>query len=243
MRSSTVLLILAATGRASSFLQPFAISRRLISHTMCARLEDDDEADDDVDPFDMSQLQSRIEQQQNQYLDLLMSTSSDEETVRPENVHIIVFNPGTEEQGVHTIEFPKGSGLNIILAFESQPECENFAAMLKQEGSLQFQNAVPSESPLEELEQFCETIGVLVEVVPQGKDLRPPSDNVDDLSFDPMVDKNRQTLDQLMFDEEDDSEDDDSMDPNVEKNRQTLDQLLFDSEDDSKDDDSMDSWQ
>ena len=144
------------------------------------------DSDETIDPIDMSQLQSRIKQQQNRYRDFLLS-DDDEVKHRPNRVHIIVFNPGTDQQGVHTIEFPLGSGLQIILAFESQDDCENFIAMLKDEKSLQFQNAMSAESPLEELEEFCESCEMLVKVVPRGKDLRPPSENVEDLSFDPTL--------------------------------------------------------
>lgn len=163
------------------------------------------ESDETMDPFDMSQLQSRIEQQQNRYRDFILS--ADEMEHRPENVHIIVFNPETDEQGVHTIEFPQGSGLNIILAFESHIDCETFATMLKHEGSRHFQNAVSAEAPLDELEEFCDSANMLVKVVPRGKDLRPPSDNVEELSFDPTLTNNRGKS-RAEFEEEDDDGDD-----------------------------------
>ena len=57
----------------------------------------------------------------------------DEDEMKPEEVHIILFNPNTNKEGVHTIEFPKDSGNNIILAFESQVECEQFSMNLKEQ--------------------------------------------------------------------------------------------------------------
>ena len=163
------------------------------------------DSDETIDPFDMSQLQSRIEQQQNRYHDFILSANEMEH--RPENVHIIVFNPETDEQGVHTIEFPQESGLNIILAFESQDDCETFATMLKDEGSRHFQNAVSAEAPLEELEDFCESTDMQVKVVPRGKDLRPPSDNVDELSFDPTLAMNHGKARGELEEENDDGDD------------------------------------
>ena len=160
------------------------------------------DSDDTMDPFDMSELQSRIERQQNRYHDFILS--ADEMEHRPEDVHVIVFNPETDQQGVHTIEFPQGSGLNIILAFESQNDCETFAAMLRHEGSRQFQNALTAEAPLEELEEFCESTDMLVKVVPQGKDLRPPSDVVEELSFDPTLATNHGKLLSELDEEDDD---------------------------------------
>ena len=50
---------------------------------------------------------------------------------RPEDVHIILFCPDTDYEGVHTIEFPPGSGNNVLLAFECEKECKNFAEILR----------------------------------------------------------------------------------------------------------------
>ena len=55
----------------------------------------------------------------------------DETIMKPDEVHIILFNPNTEREGVHTIEFPKDSGNNIILAFECRVECEQFSMKLR----------------------------------------------------------------------------------------------------------------
>jgi hypothetical protein len=46
-------------------------------------------------------------------------------------VHVISFAPGTSRQGIHSIEFPKGSGNNVVLAFESRDACAKFAEHLK----------------------------------------------------------------------------------------------------------------
>ncbi len=80
-----------------------------------------DEDDDDDDDF------NAIPQYQLKYM-----FDVDEE-MKPEDVHIILFNPDTDREGVHTIEFPKESGNNMILAFESREECEEFSASLKRQ--------------------------------------------------------------------------------------------------------------
>jgi hypothetical protein len=56
-----------------------------------------------------------------------------EDEMKPEEVHIILFNQNTSREGVHTLEFPKDSGNNIILAFESKEECEEFSMNLKKQ--------------------------------------------------------------------------------------------------------------
>lgn len=86
--------------------------------------------DDNGKELNMRELQERIDKQTNQYYELFLSDDND--GPRPEVVNIIVFNPDQEEeQGVHTVEFPKGSGNNIILAFECEKECIRFSQMLK----------------------------------------------------------------------------------------------------------------
>mmetsp|Transcript_15049 Transcript_15049/g.25712 ORF Transcript_15049/g.25712 Transcript_15049/m.25712 type:complete len:160 (-) Transcript_15049:209-688(-) len=90
---------------------------------------------DDSPPMNMSELRQRMERQQNQYAELIMEQIkyTDEEGERdvPESVHIILFHPDTPKQHVHTIEFPKNSGRNLILAFESGGDCVSFARMLQ----------------------------------------------------------------------------------------------------------------
>lgn len=84
---------------------------------------DDEDEDDDDDDDDFN----AIPQYQVKYM-----FDVDEE-MKPEDVHIILFNPDTDREGVHTIEFPKESGNNMILAFESREECEEFSASLKRQ--------------------------------------------------------------------------------------------------------------
>ena len=84
--------------------------------------------------LDMNILQQRMDRQQNQYAKLIMEQSRyiEQETNLPESVHIILFNPDTPNQNVHTLEIPKGSGNNMILAFEDGTDCEMFAQSLRE---------------------------------------------------------------------------------------------------------------
>jgi hypothetical protein len=58
-------------------------------------------------------------------------SDNDKHNTRPETVHCIFFQPGTEEQGMHTVEQPAGSGNNMVLAFESKDSCDKFASRLR----------------------------------------------------------------------------------------------------------------
>ena len=94
---------------------------------------DDDDDEDDIDgPFFRSDM-SREEQRKMSKSLFAGAFNYDEENMKPDEVHIILFNPNTEREGVHTIEFPKDSGNNIILAFESRVECEQFSTKLKEQ--------------------------------------------------------------------------------------------------------------
>lgn len=117
-----------------------------------------------------------------------------DDEMKPEDVHIILFNPDTDREGVHTIEFPKDSGHNMILAFESRQECEQFSLSLKEQ---QFYDPTPQEMKLEFLENYCEQIGVEIQVVPEGMKLKPPTDNVLNLGLNPNLKEEMKMLDYL----------------------------------------------
>lgn len=87
--------------------------------------------DGDIDESDDSMLDElRTVTSKMSYFGSLFSQKN---VPRPIDVHIILFCPDTDNEGVHTIEFPKGSGNNVILAFESQTECNTFASALKEQ--------------------------------------------------------------------------------------------------------------
>jgi len=94
-----------------------------------------------------------------------------------QKVHIILFQG--EKQGVHSIEYPKGSGSNVVLAFESKRACDKFAAMLKRQQF--FEHPTVREIEYDSLESFCADLGVYAQVVPDGVDVIPPSERVKDL--------------------------------------------------------------
>jgi len=117
-----------------------------------------------------------------------------DEDMKPEDVHIILFNPETDREGVHTIEFPKGSGNNMILAFESRSECEQFSQFLKDQ---QFFDPTPQETKLEALIEYCEQIHVEVQVVPEGMNLKPPKERAVVLDCNPNIEQDMKMLDYL----------------------------------------------
>lgn len=113
--------------------------RRVLRRRMTASASEPDNGDPSSSFANMDSLSERMRRQETQYAKLLLEQSKYADGGReiPESVHIILFHPDTVEQSAHTIEYPKGSGNNIILAFESGAECVRFAGMLKE---LQFVN-------------------------------------------------------------------------------------------------------
>jgi Protein of unknown function (DUF3110) len=108
---------------------------------------------------------SSIEKQEKQYLELAMKHSHDA-VVWPETVHIIVYNPNTELEGVHVTEFPPGSGEQTLLAFESASECQHFSdvIMVGQPGDLA--DPVPTQYTLTQMIQYCHDMNWSLQLVP-----------------------------------------------------------------------------
>lgn len=124
--------------------------------------------------FDSNELKQRIDDLTNPYRKIFAEDWVLEE--RPEYVHIIFFKPDTDEQGLHTIEYPKGSGSNFVLAFESKKACDRFAATLEAQN---FGHLSPKRYDMETVESFCDMLGVFIQVVPEGKEILPPTENVE----------------------------------------------------------------
>lgn len=107
---------------------------------------------------------SSIEKQENQYLDLAIQHAHT--VVWPETVHIIVYNPHSELEGVHVTEYPRGSGEQTLLAFESASECQHFCdvIMVGQPGNVA--DPVPAQYTLEQMIQYCQDMRWSLQLVP-----------------------------------------------------------------------------
>lgn len=152
------------------------------------------------DTLDMKELKQRINEVNNPYHELFASADDAwamEE--RPEEVHIILYEPNTDEQGLHSIEYPKGSGSNFVLAFQSKEACDKFADTLKaQNHAFDSYVIAPQRFFLDSLESMCDALGVFVQVVPEGMEIVPPSQNVQNLGqHNPHLREEKNHLDYL----------------------------------------------
>ncbi len=94
-------------------------------------------SEEDYFSLDMKELRQRIDQEYGSYIPIEGPSNrlqlGKRPNQNPDKVHVVIFQPETINQGAHTIEYPKGSGNNVVLAFESIDACRNFAASLAQQ--------------------------------------------------------------------------------------------------------------
>lgn len=93
--------------------------------------------------------------------------------ITPMRVFVLLFNAGTENEGIHTIQ--EGSG-NKILLFESEDDALRFALLLEAQD---FPTATVEVMDAEEIKEFCENTGYDWELVPEGALAIPPESNVE----------------------------------------------------------------
>jgi tetratricopeptide (TPR) repeat protein len=117
----------------------------------------------------------------------------------PHTVYVLLYNPGTDDEGIHTIS---KDDKHTILIFESSADAANFARQL---GEQNF--PVPSVEALEyeNILGFCQQQGYDWEFVAQGTNITPPSQNKTINQQDTFVDQSSQrvTPDIAIFNQQD----------------------------------------
>lgn len=127
---------------------------------------------------------------------------------KPDKVHVVIFQSGTMNQGAHTIEYPQGSGNNVVLAFESYHACLHFAESLADQHH--FVDPEPLEFDTDKLEAYFDRLGVAVQVIPRGMEVKPPTKNVPQFGHNPTLRDTKKHLEYLfdMMTTTDDDDDD-----------------------------------
>jgi hypothetical protein len=80
-------------------------------------------------------------------------------------VYTIVYNPGTPQEGIHTMKYPRGSENDVLLAFEGMADCVIFARAIKEDPALD-QEPIPTPTSREMIEQACYGMGIQMAFVP-----------------------------------------------------------------------------
>ena len=77
----------------------------------------------------------------------------------------MVYNPGTAEEGIHTMKCPRGSDNDVLLAFEGMADCIIFARAIKEDPAMD-QEPNPTPTSRQMMEEACKGMGMQMEIVP-----------------------------------------------------------------------------
>jgi len=97
------------------------------------------------------------------------SSPSDDDAAsgnRPDVVHIIMYNPSTPQEGIHTVQYPRGSENELLLAFESLDDCVTFARTIRDDGTVMDGEPVPTPTSMVQIERACQGMGLAMAIVP-----------------------------------------------------------------------------
>lgn len=93
-------------------------------------------------------------------------------------VHILLFNAGTDNEGIHTIQI---GDRNTILMFQEEDDALRYAGLLEAQD---FPEATVEAIDSEEVEQFCRQADYDWKMVESGQLEIPPEKNVEELSWE-----------------------------------------------------------
>ena len=108
------------------------------------------------------------EEQEDLFLERTMTAPAE---IRPDIIYIILFNPQTPFEAIHTVKFPRGadferSTADLLLAFESFDDCVAFAEVLRSDPAVDAGEPVATPSSYEGIEQACQKMRLPMKVVP-----------------------------------------------------------------------------
>jgi len=96
-------------------------------------------------------------------------------------VYVLLFNPGTDNEGIHTLKM-KEDGRDVVLMFESEDDAARFGLMLEAQDFLA-PNVESIDS--EEVEEFCQQADFEALLVPEGTLAMPPDASLDRTDWQP----------------------------------------------------------
>ncbi|MDJ1180207.1 DUF3110 domain-containing protein [Roseofilum sp. BLCC_M91] len=98
-------------------------------------------------------------------------------------VYVLLFNVGTENEGIHTIKVPHPDprqARNKVLIFEMEDDATRFALQLEAQD---FPSPSVEAIDEEEIKAFCAEADLDFEWIGEGKLVIPPDSNVDSLDW------------------------------------------------------------
>ncbi|MGJ5674579.1 MAG: DUF3110 domain-containing protein [Nostochopsis sp.] len=100
--------------------------------------------------------------------------------ITPMRVFVLIFNAGTDNEGIHTIRV---GDRNTILMFESEDDATRFTLMLEAQDF-----AIPAVEAIdaEQIKEFCQSTGYDWQMVTENSALMvPPEINVEETDWKP----------------------------------------------------------
>jgi hypothetical protein len=123
-------------------------------------------------------------------------------------VYVVIFNEGTENEGVYTLQSKAEPGKNYLLTFDDKDDADRFAGFLEGEGMEGMDGSESSAcgKPLmwdtQMIKEYCNSCAYAVTHVPVGVMFTPPRSNGYDEDAFRALEIARQSPDQRASDEE-----------------------------------------
>ncbi|BAZ45655.1 hypothetical protein NIES4102_26810 [Chondrocystis sp. NIES-4102] len=110
-------------------------------------------------------------------------------------VHILLFNAGTDNEGVHTVQT---GDRNTILMFRDEDDALRYAGLLEAQD---FPEATVEQIDSQEVEHFCRQADYDWKIIEPGELEIPPEKNVEELSWQQETAETAETADAMANDE------------------------------------------
>lgn len=111
-------------------------------------------------------------------------------------VYVLLFNAGTDNEGIHTIQM---RDRNKVLMFESEEDATRFSVLLEAQD---FPSASVEAISDEEIKEFCRSADYDWELIPTGHLAIPPEDNVEQTDWDINNSPDSQAVDESLDESE-----------------------------------------
>lgn len=94
------------------------------------------------------------------------------------NIWVLLLHPRSDQEGIYTLQV---QGENMVVAFEDQDDAIRCADYL---AAQDFSALQPEAIAQDEVEEFCETAGYRLMVVPAGELFVPPEQNLERTDYE-----------------------------------------------------------
>lgn len=109
-------------------------------------------------------------------------------------VFVLLFNAGSNSEGIHTLKLnlpdDDGGPQDVVLAFEEEDDATRYALLLEAQD---FPTATVEPIDDEELREFCQESGLVLQPVPTGSLAVPPETNLEKTDWNPTEERSEES--------------------------------------------------